>query len=33
MQLPPQQFNSLYTASEVQSCPQCNRLLFIAEQD
>ena len=33
MQLPPQQFNSLYTASEVQSCPQCNRLLFIADRD
>ena len=32
MQLPPQQFNSLYTANEVQSCPHCNRLLFIADR-
>lgn len=32
MQLPPQQFNSLYTADEVQSCPHCNRLLFIADR-
>ena len=29
MQLPPQLFNSLFTASEVQSCPHCNRLLFL----
>jgi len=32
MQLPPQQFNSLYVAKEVQSCPQCNRLLFVDEE-
>ncbi|MDT8440213.1 MAG: C4-type zinc ribbon domain-containing protein [Desulfuromonadales bacterium] len=29
MHLPPQQFNSLYVASEVQSCPHCNRLLYV----
>lgn len=29
MHLPPQLFNSLFTASEVQSCPHCNRLLFL----
>lgn len=33
MHLPPQQFNTLYVAEEVQSCPQCNRLLYIEEQD
>lgn len=31
MHLPPQQFNSLYLAKEVQSCPHCNRLLYIAD--
>ncbi len=29
MQLPPQLFNSLYTIQEIQSCPHCNRLLFV----
>ncbi|HKJ05182.1 MAG TPA: C4-type zinc ribbon domain-containing protein [Geopsychrobacteraceae bacterium] len=29
MQLPPQQFNSLYRQTELQSCPHCNRLLYI----
>ncbi len=29
MQLPPQLFNSLFTVSEVQSCPHCNRLLYL----
>lgn len=29
MQLPPQLFNSLYTVQEIQSCPHCNRLLYI----
>lgn len=29
MHLPPQLFNSLFTASEVQSCPHCNRLLYL----
>ncbi len=29
MHLPPQLFNSLYTATEVLTCPHCNRLLYI----
>jgi len=29
MQLPPQLFNSLYTIQEIQSCPHCNRLLYV----
>lgn len=29
MHLPPQLFNSLFTSQEVQSCPHCNRLLFL----
>lgn len=29
MQLPPQQFNSLYHQTELQTCPHCNRLLYI----
>ena len=29
MHLPPQLFNSLFTASEIQSCPHCNRLLYV----
>lgn len=29
MHLPPQLFNSLFTTREIQSCPHCNRLLFI----
>ncbi|PLX88955.1 MAG: hypothetical protein C0618_02190 [Desulfuromonas sp.] len=29
MQLPPQQFNSLYRQSDLQTCPHCNRLLYI----
>jgi predicted nucleic acid-binding Zn-ribbon protein len=29
MHLPPQLFNSLFTAREIQSCPHCNRLLFV----
>jgi predicted nucleic acid-binding Zn-ribbon protein len=33
MHLPPQQFNSLYVAEEVQSCPHCNRLLYVADKD
>lgn len=32
MQLPPQQFNSLLRATDIQTCPHCNRLLFV-EQD
>ena len=31
MHLPPQLFNSLFTAAEVQSCPHCNRLLYLGE--
>ncbi len=29
MHLPPQMFNSLFVVNEVQSCPHCNRLLFV----
>ena len=29
MHLPPQLFNSLFTATEVQACPHCNRLLYL----
>ena len=32
MHLPPQLYNSLFVADEVQSCPHCNRLLFVTEQ-
>ena len=32
MHLPPQLYNSLYLAKEVQSCPHCNRLLFVTGQ-
>ena len=32
MHLPPQLFNSLYRVKEIQTCPHCNRLLYIAEQ-
>lgn len=32
MHLPPQLFNSLFTASEIQSCPHCNRLLYVVIQ-
>lgn len=31
MHLPPQLFNRLYVAKEVQTCPHCNRLLYLAE--
>ncbi len=33
MHLPPQQFNSLYVVKDVQSCPHCNRLLYIEKPD
>jgi predicted nucleic acid-binding Zn-ribbon protein len=33
MHLPPQMFNSLFIINEVQSCPHCNRLLFVTAQD
>jgi predicted nucleic acid-binding Zn-ribbon protein len=29
MQLPPQLFNNLFTIQELQSCPHCNRLLYV----
>ena len=29
MQLPPQQYNRLHMGKELQSCPHCNRLLFM----
>ncbi len=32
MQLPPQQFNTLLRVSEMQTCPHCNRLLYVEEQ-
>lgn len=30
MHLPPQLFNSLFQTQEIQSCPHCNRLLFVS---
>ena len=33
MHLPPQMFNSLFVINEVQSCPHCNRLLFVTALD
>ena len=32
MQLPPQQFNSLFRVAELQSCPHCNRLLYVERE-
>ncbi|NOQ51394.1 MAG: hypothetical protein GQ578_04155 [Desulfuromonadaceae bacterium] len=32
MRLPPQQFNSLLRVTEIQSCPHCNRLLYVEKQ-
>lgn len=29
MQLPPQLFNSLFQVPDIQSCPHCNRLLYV----
>lgn len=29
MQLPPQMFNSLFVLQEIQSCPHCNRMLYV----
>jgi len=29
MHLPPQLFNSLFTSREIQTCPHCNRMLFV----
>jgi len=33
MHLPPQMFNSLFITKEIQSCPHCNRLLFVEALD
>ena len=33
MHLPPQMYNSLFVLKEVQSCPHCNRLLFVTALD
>jgi len=33
MHLPPQMFNSLFVVNEIQSCPHCNRLLFVTALD
>jgi len=33
MQLPPQQFNSLLRVNKMQTCPHCNRLLYVEQQD
>jgi predicted nucleic acid-binding Zn-ribbon protein len=32
MQLPPQQYNSLLRVTEMQTCPHCNRLLYVEVQ-
>jgi len=32
MQLPPQQFNSLLRVTDLQSCPHCNRLLYVEQE-
>lgn len=33
MHLPPQMFNSLFVVKDVQSCPHCNRLLYVTAPD
>lgn len=33
MHLPPQLFNSLYVIKEIQTCPHCNRMLFVNERE
>ena len=33
MHLPPQMFNSLFIVNEIQTCPHCNRLLFVTALD
>lgn len=33
MHLPPQMFNSLFVTKEIQTCPHCNRLLFVEALD
>ena len=32
MSLPPQQYNTLLRVSELQSCPHCNRLLYVEQE-
>ena len=32
MSLPPQQFNSLLRVNDMQTCPHCNRLLYVEQQ-
>ncbi len=33
MHLPPQLFNSLFVVKDIQTCPHCNRLLYVTAQD
>ena len=33
MHLPPQLFNSLFVVKEIQTCPHCNRLLYVTAPD
>lgn len=33
MHLPPQTFNSLFVVTEIQTCPHCNRLLYVTTPD
>jgi len=33
MHLPPQMFNSLFIVNEIQTCPHCNRLLYVTAPD
>ncbi len=33
MRLPPQFFNSLHSSDEIQSCPHCNRFLFVKTKE
>ncbi len=33
MHLPPQMFNSLFIVNDIQSCPHCNRLLYVTTPD
>ncbi len=32
MQLPPQQYNKLLQVTEIETCPHCNRILYVEEQ-
>lgn len=33
MQLPPQQFNKLLKVKELQTCPHCNRILYVEQEN